>query len=277
MNSPETKSALFRSLHYQDDAFILPNPWDVGSARLLDSLGFKALATTSSGMAHSLGLRDGKVSKQQCLQHCKSIVAATDLPVSADLEKGFADTPDAVAQTIHDAANIGLAGCSIEDHTGRPDDPIFDFELAVERIRAAAQAKQSLPIDFVLTARAENLLWGKLDIDDTIKRLQAFEKAGADVLFAPGLKDLKTIKLVCSALTKPVNVVVETLDHSINLQTLTEVGVKRISIGSKLALTAYGAMINAAKEIMEQGDFSVLSQAVEFSTIENHFSKFEND
>ncbi len=269
------KNSSFRSLHHQEKAFILPNPWDIGSARILASLGFEALATTSSGMAHSLGLGDGKVSKEQTLAHCKAIVEATDLPVSADLEKGFADNPQDVAGTIHEAAAIGLVGCSIEDHTGQTNHPIFDFELAVERIYAAAEAKSTLEFDFVLTARAENFVWNITDLDDTILRLQAFEKAGADVLYAPGISNLDTIQLICQSLTKPVNVVIETLDDTLTLDTLSNAGVKRISIGSKFALAAYGALINSANEIIERGEFTALSNVVEFSELENHFSKFE--
>lgn len=181
----QQRNARFRALHERPGAFIIPNPWDVGTARILASLGFEALATTSAGLAHSLGVRDGMVSREEALTHCRVIVEASDLPVSADLEKGFGDTPEDVADTIRDAAATGLAGCSIEDHTNRRDAPIFEFNLAVERIQAASAAKRELPHDFVLTARCENFLWGRPDLDDTIKRLQAFESAGADVLYAP--------------------------------------------------------------------------------------------
>ena len=189
MNSGVT----FRALHEQASAFIIPNPWDVGTASILAALGFRALATTSAGMAFSLGVPDGYVSREAVLAHCRTIVSATDLPVSADLEKGFGDSPESVAETIRDAAETGLAGCSIEDYTGDDANPIFAFDLAVERISAAVEASRALPHDFVLTARGENLIRGRNDLDDTIKRLQAFEAAGADVLYAPGLRDLESI------------------------------------------------------------------------------------
>ena len=265
----------FRQLHERGKAFILPNPWDTGSARLLAALGYEALATTSSGMAHSMGLRDGKVSRQQTLDHCKMIVHATALPVSADLEKGFGDSPEQVAKTIDDAVAIGLAGCSIEDHTGNVEDPIFDFNFAVERIQAAVEAKLTYETDFVVTARCENLLWGQEDLDDTIRRLQAFEKVGADVLYAPGLCSLTDIKLVCDSLTKPVNVVIETLSPTMNLDALSNAGVKRVSIGSKLALYAYGAMLQAATQMLDEGNFSLLADAAEFSLLERYFKEFE--
>ena len=271
MSNLRSKHSDFRLLHERRKAFIIPNPWDIGSARILASLGFEALATTSSGMAHSLGLRDGQVSKQQTLDHCRSIVEATNLPVSADLEKGFGDSPKDVSNTISEAGAIGLAGCSIEDHTGLKENPIFNFNLAVERIYAAVEAKQDLADDFVLTARCENLLWEHKDLDDTIKRLQAFEQAGADVLFAPGLTDLNQIKSVCESLTKPVNIVIETIDSSVTLSTLSELGVKRVSVGSKLALTAYGSFILAAKEMVDSGSFLSLANAAEFSELEGYF------
>ena len=271
MSNQQSKYTDFRLLHESGKAFIIPNPWDIGSARILASLGFEALATTSSGMAHSLGLRDGQVSKQQTLAHCRSIVEATKLPVSADLEKGFGDSPMDVSNTISEAGAIGLAGCSIEDHTGMKENPIFNFNLAVERIHAAVESKQALANDFILTARCENLLWERKDLDDTIKRLQAFEQAGADVLFAPGLTDLQQIKTVCESVTKPVNIVIETVNSSVTLEALSELGVKRVSVGSKLALTAYGSFINAAKEMIDSGSFMNLANAAEFSELENYF------
>jgi len=179
-----------RALHHRAGAFVIPNPWDVGSARILAALGFEALATTSAGMAFALGLVDGSVTPAQTLEHCRGIVAATPLPVSADLEKGFGDAPEQVGACVLAAAATGLAGCSIEDHTGDATHPIYDFDLAVERIAAAVEAGRSLPRDFVLTARCENFLWGRCDLEATIRRLQAFSAAGADVLYAPGLPDL---------------------------------------------------------------------------------------
>ena len=273
----QQKCERFRSLHESPDTFIMPNPWDAGTTRILTSLGFEALATTSAGMAHSLGLREGSVSQEQALTHWRTIVNATDLPVSADLEKGFGDTAQDVARTIIDAAATGLAGCSIEDHTGRPADPIFEFNLAVERIQAAVEAKQDLPFDFVLTARCENFLWDRPDLDDTIKRLQAFEKAGADVLYAPGLPNLRSIRTVCSSVSKPVNVVMGLPGNTIELKKLADAGVKRISVGSALSRLVYGNFVRAAKEMKEQGTFKFSLNAIGFSELEGYFADFENN
>ena len=267
----QEKAGKFRALHQRSGAFIIPNPWDAGTARILASLGFEALATTSAGLAFSLGVKEGAVSKATALGHCRTIVEATDLPVSADLEKGFGDDPEEVAQTIRDAAATGLAGCSIEDHTGRPGDPIFDFNLAVERIQAAVEAKRALPHDFVLTARCENFLWGRRDLDDTIKRLQQFENAGADVLYAPGLYDLESIRNVCAVVSKPVNVVMGMPGATFGLKELEEAGVKRVSVGSALSRAAFGAFVRAAKEMREQGTFNFASDAIGFSEIEEYF------
>lgn len=266
------KGAAFRALHNEPGVFIIPNPWDTGTARILASMGFRALATTSAGMAFSLGVPDGQVSRKDTLSHCRTIVAATPLPVSADLEKGFGDSPESVAETIRAAAGIGLAGCSIEDHTGRGDDPIFDFGLAVERIEAGAQACRALPHDFVLTARSENFLWGRPDLDDTIKRLQAFEKAGADVLYAPGLRDLGAIRTVCGALTKPVNVVMGLSGAAFSATELAEAGVKRISVGSALARLAFGSFVTAAREMKSEGTFHFSEGAIGFAEIQGLFS-----
>ena len=266
-----SKGTQFRALHAQPGIFVIPNPWDVGTARILASLGYKALATTSAGLAFSLGVREGLVSRDQTLAHCRALVDATDLPVSADLEKGFGDSPDSAAETIRDAAETGLAGCSIEDHTGRPDNPIFDFTLAVERIAAAAEAARKLPDDFVLTARCENFLWRRPDLDDTIRRLQAFEKAGADVVYAPGLHDLGTIRQVCSALTKPVNVVMGMPGATFGVPELAAAGVKRISTGSALTRAAFTSFIDAAKEMKEQGTFTFSTKAIGFAALEAYF------
>ncbi len=268
MQSP---SQTFRALHEADGAFIIPNPWDIGSARILADMGFKALATTSAGMAHSLGVPDGKVSRQATLAHCRDIVSATTLPVSADLEKGFGDTPDSVSETIRAAAETGLAGCSIEDYTGSPDAPIFEMPLAVERIEAAVQACSKLTDDFVLTARCENLLRDRPGLDDVIKRLQAYEQAGADVLYAPGLQDLASIREVCASLSKPVNVVMGMPGAAFGAEQLADVGVKRISIGSALSRLAYGALIRAAQEMAEQGSFGFAADAVGFAELETVF------
>lgn len=267
----DSKGAVFRQLHERDGVFVIPNPWDVGTARILAMLGFEALATTSAGHAFSLGLREGTVPQADVLAHCRAISAATDLPVSADLEKGFGDSPESVIETIQAAAETGLAGCSIEDHTGRRDDPIFEFGLAVERIGAAVEAVRALPDDFVLTARCENLRWGQGDLNDTIRRLQAFEEVGADVLYAPALHDLESIRTVCDHLTRPVNVLMGLPGSVFSVSDLANVGVKRISVGSALARLSFGAFIDAAREIKESGTFHFASRAIGFSDLENHF------
>ncbi|ANT52213.1 isocitrate lyase/PEP mutase family protein [Mesorhizobium amorphae] len=268
----ESKGAAFRRLHEQPGAFVIPNLWDVGTARILAAMGFRALATTSAGMAFSLGVAEGQVSLEDTLNHCRAIAAATPLPVSADLEKGFGDSPQSAAETIQAAAGIGLAGCSLEDHTGRRGDPIYDFALAVERIAAAAQACRALPDDFVLTARCENFLWGRPDLDDTIRRLQAFEKAGADVLNAPGLHDLGMIRTVCDAVTKPVNVVMGMPGTTFGVAELADAGVKRISVGSALARLAFGSFVRAAREMRSAGTFRFSEQAMGFAELEGFFT-----
>ncbi|MEM7209148.1 MAG: isocitrate lyase/phosphoenolpyruvate mutase family protein [Pseudomonadota bacterium] len=259
----------FRDLHTAGNTFVIPNPWDTGTARILAKMGYKALATTSAGMAFALGIREGQATNEQILQHCQTIVDATDLPVSADLEKGFGDSPESVGDTIKAAAETGLAGCSIEDHTGDPENPIFEFELAVERVIAAVEASRTLGHDFVFTARAENLLWGRDDLDDTIRRLQAFEKAGADVLYAPGLYDLDTIRLVCSALTQPVNVVMGMPGATFSVDELSDAGVTRISTGSALARAAFGEFVRAAREINDDQTFSFSDRAIGFTELES--------
>jgi 2-methylisocitrate lyase-like PEP mutase family enzyme len=265
------KGRMFRDLHERPGAFVIPNPWDVGSARILAAFGFEALATTSAGLAFSLGLPDGAVSREAALRHCSEIVGATPLPVSADLEKGFGDEPAAVAETVQAAAALGLAGCSIEDHTGRREDPIFAFDHAVERIAAAAEAARSLPHDFVLTARCENLLWGRPGLDDVLRRLQAYERAGADVLYAPGLPDLGAIRTVCRAVSRPINVVMGLPGTTFTVEELAEAGVKRISIGSVLARLAYGSLVRAAREIAERGSFTFSADAMGFAELEGYF------
>ena len=248
-------AGVFRALHEREGAFIIPNPWDTGSARMLAGLGFEALATTSAGMAFAQGLPDGCVSRDAALDHCRVIVAATNLPVSADLENGFGDAPEDVSDTIRAAAATGLAGCSIEDHTGDRDDPIYPFALAVE-------ARRGLPDDFVLTARCENLLWGRDDLDDTIVKLQAFAAAGADVVYAPGLRDLAAIRAVCAAVDVPVNVVMGLQGARLSLAELAEIGVKRVSVGSALSRAALGAFLRAAREMREHGTFDFSAEAV---------------
>ncbi len=268
------KGAAFRELHRRDGAFVIPNPWDVGTARILASMGFEALATTSAGLAFSLGLPEGAIGREQAIDHCRAIVMATELPVSADLEKGFGDDPEAVADTVRIAAETGLAGCSIEDYTGRHEDPIFDFDLAAERVAAAVEAARSLPHDVVLTARAATLRHGRLDLDDTVRRLQAFEAAGADVLYAPGLHDLDDIRAVCSAVSRPVNVVMGMPGATFGVAELAAAGVKRISVGSAFSRLALGAVIRAAREIAGRGTFTFSKDAIEFGKLEDIFKGF---
>lgn len=261
----------FRDLHQREGAFIIPNPWDIGSARILARMGFEALATTSAGLAFGRGEVEGTLGKETVLEHCREIVGATPLPVSADLEKGFGDSPESAFETIVSAAATGLAGGSIEDHSGDRKDPIFDKTLAIERVKAACEARDSLGHDFVLTARCENLLWGRHDMDDVIARLQAYDAAGADVLYAPGLKDLETIKLVCEAVTKPVNVVMGLPGVSIGLSDLAACGVKRVSVGSALFRAAYGALVRAGEEMASAGTFAYSDDAIGFADLEAYF------
>ncbi|MFT4040485.1 MAG: isocitrate lyase/phosphoenolpyruvate mutase family protein [Thermomicrobiales bacterium] len=261
------KGATFRALHERAGGFLLPNPWDVGSARLLAGLGYEALATTSAGMAFSLGVTDGRVGWEDVLQHCRGLVAATDLPVSADLERGLGDSPEDAASSVRLAAEAGLAGCSLEDSSGNADHPIYDFEHAVERIRAAAEARNALPHDFVLTARTENYFNGRPDLDDTIRRLQAFEVAGADVLYAPGLPDLDAVRAVCAAVTKPVNVMYGMGGEPYTVADLVAAGAARISVGPAFAWAAYGAMIETARRLAEAGQMAYPSPMAGYSEI----------
>ena len=252
----------FRDLHERDGTFIIPNPWDVGTARILASMGFEALATSSAGFAFSLGVIDGAVARERTLIHCRDMAAATELPVSADLEMGFGDTPESAAETVLAAAETGLAGCSIEDYTNRPDQPIYDFQLAVDRIAAAAAAARSIPHDFILTARCENFIRGNPDLFATIERLQAFEEAGADVLYAPALPDLETIRTVCTSVGRPVNVLMGIPGSTYNVEELAEAGVRRISVGSCPARVALGAFMKASREMSEQGTFNLMTEGV---------------
>ena len=259
--SQAEKGRVFRSLHQRERAFIIPNPWDIGTARLLAHLGFEALATTSMGYAFSAGQRDNTVGRDQMLAHISEIASATDLPVSADLENGFGDAPEFVAETIRLAAAAGVVGGSIEDSTGRPDHPIYDKEHAVERIHAAAEVLRALPFPFTLTGRAENYLHGRPDIKDTIARLQAYQEAGADVLYAPGLATQDDIAAVVSSVDRPVNVLMGLQGVLLSLDTLSAIGVKRISVGSALSRTALGAFLRAAREMREHGTFTFANDA----------------
>jgi 2-methylisocitrate lyase-like PEP mutase family enzyme len=261
------KATRFRTLHARAGAFVIPNPWDAGTARILTALGFEALATTSAGFAFTLGRPDGAaaLTRDQILANARAIVEATDLPVSADLESGLGETPEAVAETIQLAARVGLVGGSVEDATYDPQQPIHELPRAVERVAAAVAAARSLPFPFTLTARAENFLVGRRDLDDTIRRLQAFEAAGADVLYAPGLSDLDAIRAVCSSVSKPVNVVMGLKGRSFSVAELAAAGVRRISVGSALCRAALGAFLRAAHEIKEHGTFTFANDAVPFA------------
>lgn len=255
------KGRAFRALHEQPGTFILPNPWDAGTARLLAHLGFEALATTSMGYAFSAGQLDNTIDRQQMMEHLEKIVAATELPVSADLENGFGDAPEDAAETIRRAAAAGGVGGSIEDATGRPDRPIYDLEAAAERVRAAADAARALPFPFTLTGRAENYLHGRPDLADTIRRLQAYQDAGADVLYAPGLATRDDIATVVRSVDRPVNVVMGLRGVQLDVAGLATLGVKRISLGSALARTALGAFLRAAREMLDQGTFTFAQHA----------------
>jgi len=256
------RAAAFQELHARPQAFVIPNPWDVGTARILAGLGFEALATTSAGLAHSLGRRDGEglVTRDETLRHAAAIVDATPLPVSADLQEGFGDDPDSVARTIREAGAVGLVGGSIEDAMQRTDDPIYPLPQAAERVAAAVEAARSLPFPFVLTARAENYLFGRQDLADTIARLQAYEASGADVLYAPGLRDIEDIRAVCAAVSKPVNVLA--VRGAPDLESLAAAGVRRVSIGSGFSNAALAAFLRAAKEVRQHGTFQFLDQSI---------------
>lgn len=256
------KAARFRALHDGPAAFVIPNPWDVGSARMLAGLGFQALATSSAASACALGRRDHGLTRDEALWHARMIVDATDLPVSADLENGFGDAPEVVAETIRLAAEVGLVGCTIEDATGHQDSPLYDERLAVERIAAAAEAVRALRFPFILTARAHNLLYAAPSLDDTIRRLQAFEKAGADVLFAPGLPDLAAVRAVCTAVSKPVNFMVGIKGKSFSVGELAAAGVRRISLATSLYRAAMTGMLDAAREVIDTGQFGFLDRCM---------------
>jgi 2-methylisocitrate lyase-like PEP mutase family enzyme len=256
------KAARFTALHQGPRAFVIANPWDAGSARLLAGLGFEALATSSGASAGILGKRDGKVTRDEALAQSRAIVEATDLPVSADLEKGFGDAPADAAETIRLAAATGLVGGSIEDATGDKDKPLYDINHAVERVAAAVQAARALAFPFTLTARSENFLRGHPDLDDTIRRLQAYEKAGADVLFAPGLPDLAAVKTVCASLSRPFNFMVGIKGKSFTVAELEAAGVRRISLATSLYRAAMSGLLEAGKEIREKGSFGYLDRSV---------------
>jgi 2-methylisocitrate lyase-like PEP mutase family enzyme len=267
-STQKSKAEAFRALHMGPDTFVIPNPPDAGTARILALLGFKALATTSGGFAFSMGRQDGPglVSREETLENARSIVEATDLPVSADLQNCFGDDPEDVAETIRKAAEVGLVGGSVEDATGDAQHPIYEHLLSVDRVAAAVAAARGLPFPFIVTARAENFLHGRRDLDDTIRRLQAYAEAGADVLFAPGLPNLDAVRAVCAAVAPlPVNVLAG--GKHMSVADLSAAGVRRISVGSSLTRAAFGAFTRAAREIAEKGTFAFNDEAIPFAEL----------
>ena len=270
------KAAAFRALHARPGAFVMPNPWDAGTARLLASIGFEALATTSLGLANMLGRADsdGSVSAGEVIDNARVIAAATHLPVNADLENCYADAPKEAALTIKRAAEAGVCGASIEDYSGEGGTGIYDFNLAVERVQAAVEMAHAQPVPVLLTARAENLIRGRVDFDDTIRRLQAFEKAGADVLYAPGLKDIPSIRTVVASIGKPLNVVMSAADPNITVDQLSAAGVKRISVGGALSKLALTAFMDGAREMAQRGGFTWVGKAMPTKDFAAVFSKY---
>ena len=265
------KAQRFQALHHRPGAFLIPNPWDAGSARILASLGFEALATSSAAAAGVHGRRDGKLTRDQALAHCRAIAEAVDIPVSGDLENGFGHSPVEVAETVRLAAAAGLVGCSIEDHTGNPAQPLYEIRHAAERIAAAVETAKSLPFKFTLTARAENFVRGKPDLDDTIRRLQAYERAGADVLFAPSLPDLAAVRQVCASVSKPINFMAGVRGKSFSVPELVEAGVKRISFGLSLYRAAMTGLIEAATEAKQSGTFNYLNKTLTTAELVKYF------
>jgi 2-methylisocitrate lyase-like PEP mutase family enzyme len=262
MVTQQDKADRFRTLHEGPGAFVLPNPWDVGSARILAGLGFQALATSSAAAANCVGRRDHTLTREEMLAHARLIVDATDLPVSADLGKGFGDSPEVLAETIRLAAGVGLVGCTIEDATGNEARPLYDFQFAVDRIAAAAEAARALSFPFVLTARAHNFLYADPSLDETIRRLQAFENVGADVLFAPGLPDLGAVRTVCQAVSKPFNFMVGIKGKSFSVAELAAAGVRRISLATSLYRAAMTGLIDAARDVRDRGQFGFVERCV---------------
>ena len=256
------KAVQFRALHEAPGTFVIPNPWDGASARLLASLGYRALTTSSAAAAATLGRRDGRLSRDEALAHCRVIVDSVDLPVAGDLENGFGDAPEVVAETVARAAEVGLVGGSIEDATGRADDPLYDLALATDRIAAAVAAARAQPFPFTLVARAEGFIRGRPDLDDVIRRLQAYEQAGADVLFAPGLPDLAAVRRVCASVARPVNVMAATPGRGFTVAALAEAGVKRISLAASLYRAAMTALRDAARDVQDSGTFGYLERTI---------------
>ena len=256
MRTQAEKAAAFRALHERPGAFIIPNPWDAGTAKLLAAVGFEALATTSLGLANMLGRADVHVTQTEVIENCRVIAQATDLPINVDLENCFAHDPVAAAEVIRFAAEAGAVGGSIEDYTGDRAYPIYDFDFAVARVRAAVQIAHALPVPFLLTARAENLIHGRNDMADTIRRLQAYEAAGADVLYAPGVRTINDVREMTGALARPFNVVTGWLDPDITLAQLSEAGAKRVSVGGALSRLAQATFVKAAQAMQQQGTFT---------------------
>ena len=271
MTTQIEKGKVFRALHERERAFIIPNPYDAGTAKLLARLGFEALATTSAGFAFTLAKADNTVDRETVLRHCAEMAAATDLPVSADLGNCFGDQPETAAETIKLASETGIVGGSIEDMSDDADNPIYEFDFAVERVRAAAEAARALPFDFILTARAENYLVGRNDLADTIKRLQAYQEAGADVLFALGLRSREDIAALVASVDRPVNVIMGLPGVRLNVSELSEIGVRRISVGSALIRAALGAFLRAAEEMKTRGTFDFAEEAANYRDINEMF------
>ncbi|HET7453107.1 MAG TPA: isocitrate lyase/phosphoenolpyruvate mutase family protein [Thermoanaerobaculia bacterium] len=271
MATQAEKAARFQALHEKPGAFVIPNPWDAGSAKILASLGFEALTTTSAGLAFALGKRDGAIEPAETIENARAIAASVDLPVAGDLENGYGEGPESAAETIRLAAGAGLVGGSIEDATGDPARPIDDLGRAAERVGAAAEAARSLPFKFMLVGRAENFLHGRPDLDDTIRRLQAYESAGADVLYAPGLTTAEQIRAVCASVRKPVNVVMGLRSATFSVAELAEMGVKRISVGSTLSRAAIGALFRAGREMRERGTFRFAEDAPPYADLQALF------
>ncbi len=265
MHTSQEKAAAFLELHERPGAFVIPNPWDTGTARLLGALGFEALATTSLGLANMLGRPDSAVSRAEVIENCRAIVEATDLPVNVDLENGFAHEPKAAAEAIRLAAEAGAAGGSIEDSTGDAKDRIYAFDHAVARVKAAAEVAHAQPVPFLLTARAENLINGRNDMVDTIRRLQAYVEAGADVVYAPGLRNVAEVRAVVAAVKRPVNVVTGWLDPGITVAQLAEAGAKRISVGGALSRLALATFMAAGRAMKEQGSFAWMRDMLSFA------------
>ncbi|HET6600115.1 MAG TPA: isocitrate lyase/phosphoenolpyruvate mutase family protein [Burkholderiaceae bacterium] len=272
-SSQADKAEALRALHHAAEAFIIPNPWDVGSARLLERLGFKALASTSAGFAFARGRPDNAVPREQVMEHLAELAAATDLPVSADLENGFGDAPAEAAQTIRLAAQAGVVGGSIEDSTGRAADPLYARDFAAERVRAAVEAARSLPFPFTLTARAENYFVGKPDLADTIARLQAYQEVGADVLYAPGLSRSEDIATVLREVDRPLNVLIGVPGMTLGVKELSDLGVRRISVGGSLARAALGAFLRAATELRDHGTAEYVHTAAAHRDLNHMFRR----